>query len=82
MGETTADIAARHPENDYLGIEVHTPGIGSLLKRIAQAGTANVRVIQHDAVEVLQVMIPPASLDGVHIYFPDPCRKSGTTSGA
>jgi tRNA (guanine-N7-)-methyltransferase len=75
MGETTADIAARHPENDYLGIEVHTPGVGSLLKRIAEAGATNVRVIQHDAVEVLRTMIPPASLDGVHIYFPDPWPK-------
>jgi len=75
MGETTADIAARHPENDYLGIEVHTPGVGSLLKRIADARLTNVRVIQHDAVEVLQAMIPEASLDGVHIYFPDPWPK-------
>lgn len=75
MGETTADIAARHPENDYLGVEVHTPGVGSLLKRIAEAGAANVRIIQHDAVEVLRVMIPTASLDGVHIYFPDPWPK-------
>ena len=75
MGETTAHIAARHPENDYLGIEVHTPGVGSLLKRVAGAGLANVRVIQHDAVEVLRAMVPPASLDGVHIYFPDPWPK-------
>jgi len=75
MGETTADIAARHPENDYLGIEVHTPGVGSLLTRIVEAGATNVRVIQHDAVEVLRVMITPASLDGVHIYFPDPWPK-------
>lgn len=75
MGETTADIAARHPGNDYLGIEVHTPGVGSLLKRIAEAGAANVRVIQHDAVEVLRAMIPTASLDGVHVYFPDPWPK-------
>lgn len=75
MGETTADIAARHPGNDYLGIEVHTPGVGSLLKRVGEAGTANVRVIRHDAVEVLRVMIPPASLDGVHIFFPDPWQK-------
>jgi tRNA (guanine-N7-)-methyltransferase len=75
MGETTADIAARHPENDYLGIEVHTPGIGSLLKRIAAAGATNVRIIPHDAVDVLRVMIPPSSLDGVHIYFPDPWPK-------
>lgn len=75
MGETTADIAARHPENDYLGIEVHTPGVGSLLKRIADGGLTNVRVIRHDAVEVLQAMISPGSLDGVHIYFPDPWPK-------
>jgi tRNA (guanine-N7-)-methyltransferase len=75
MGETTAGIAASHPENDYLGIEVHTPGVGSLLKRIAAAGATNVRLIRHDAVEVLSVMIPPASLDGVHIYFPDPWPK-------
>ncbi len=75
MGETTSEIAVRHPENDYLGIEVHTPGVGSFLKRIAAAGATNVRVIQHDAVEVLHVMIPPASLDGVHIYFPDPWPK-------
>ena len=54
MGETTAGIAAQHPEIDYLGIEVHTPGVGSLLKRIAELGLANVRVIQHDAVEVLR----------------------------
>jgi len=75
MGETTADIAARHPDNDYLGIEVHTPGVGSLLKRVADAGLTNVRVIQHDAVEVLQAMIPAACLDGVHIFFPDPWPK-------
>jgi tRNA (guanine-N7-)-methyltransferase len=75
MGETTATIAAAHPENDYLGIEVHTPGVGSLLKLIAERGLGNVRVIQHDAVEVLENMIRPASLDGVHIFFPDPWPK-------
>jgi len=75
MGATTADIATRHPENDYLGIEVHTPGVGSLLKRVADAGLTNVRVIQHDAVEVLKAMIPAACLDGVHIFFPDPWPK-------
>jgi tRNA (guanine-N7-)-methyltransferase len=75
MGETTADIAQQHPENDYLGIEVHTPGVGSLLKRIAELHLENVRVIQHDAVEVLQHMIAPAALDGVHIFFPDPWPK-------
>ena len=75
MGETTAAIAEAHPENDYLGIEVHTPGVGSLLKLIDGHGLANVRVIQHDAVEVLTHMIAAASLDGVHIFFPDPWPK-------
>jgi tRNA (guanine-N7-)-methyltransferase len=75
MGETTAAIAARHPENDYLGVEVHTPGVGSLLARIAEARLENVRVIQHDAVEVIRQMIAPTALDGVHIFFPDPWPK-------
>lgn len=75
MGETTAGIALEHPENDYLGVEVHTPGVGSLLKRLADLGLTNVRVIQHDAVEVLQHMIAPGALDGVHIFFPDPWPK-------
>jgi tRNA (guanine-N7-)-methyltransferase len=75
MGETTARIAAQHPENDYLGIEVHTPGVGGLLKRISELGLANLRIIQHDVVEVLEDMIPPGSLDGVHIFFPDPWPK-------
>jgi tRNA (guanine-N7-)-methyltransferase len=75
MGGTTAEIAAAHPENDYLGIEVHTPGVGSLLNRVADLGLANVRVIQHDAVDVLEHMIAPAALDGVHVFFPDPWPK-------
>lgn len=75
MGETTAAIAKQHPGIDYLGVEVHTPGVGSLLKRIAELELANVRVIRHDAVEVLEHMIAPASLDGVHIFFPDPWPK-------
>lgn len=75
MGETTATIAAAHPENDYLGIEVHTPGVGALLKRIGEAGLTNVRIIQHDAVEVLEHLLPDASLEGVHIFFPDPWPK-------
>ncbi|MDI6746638.1 MAG: tRNA (guanosine(46)-N7)-methyltransferase TrmB [Rhodocyclaceae bacterium] len=75
MGETTAAIAAAHPENDYLGIEVHTPGVGSLLKEIATRELGNLRVIQHDAVEVLRDMILPGSLAGMHIYFPDPWPK-------
>ena len=75
MGETTAQIAQAHPENNYLGIEVHTPGVGSLLKQIDARGLANLRLIQHDAVEVLQNMIAPASLAGTHIFFPDPWPK-------
>jgi tRNA (guanine-N7-)-methyltransferase len=75
MGETTAAIAQAHPENDYLGIEVHSPGVGALLKQIGESGLANVRVIQHDAVEVVKHMLAPASLDGVHVFFPDPWPK-------
>ncbi|MEJ5211613.1 MAG: tRNA (guanosine(46)-N7)-methyltransferase TrmB [Burkholderiales bacterium] len=75
MGETTAAIAAAHPEQDFLGVEVHPPGIGSLLKQIHEKGLGNLRIIPHDAVEVLARMIPPESLDGVHIFFPDPWPK-------
>jgi tRNA (guanine-N7-)-methyltransferase len=75
MGETTANIAAAHPENDYLGIEVHTPGVGSLLKEITLRELANVRIIQHDAVEVVRDMIPERSLAGFHLFFPDPWPK-------
>jgi tRNA (guanine-N7-)-methyltransferase len=75
MGETTAAIAAAHPEHDYLGLEVHAPGVGALLKRVDELGLGNVRVIRHDAVEVVADMISPASLAGVHVYFPDPWPK-------
>ena len=75
MGETTATIAAAHPENDYLGIEVHTPGVGALLKELGERGLSNVRIVQHDAVEVLRDMIAPDSLDGVHVFFADPWPK-------
>jgi len=75
MGETTATIAQAHPENDYLGIEVHTPGVGSLLKQLDDLNLKNVRIIRHDAVEVLQQMIASAALDGVHLFFPDPWPK-------
>lgn len=75
MGETTAAIAKAHPQHDFLGIEVHAPGVGALLKRIDEAGLRNVRVIRHDAVEVVAQMIPPGSLAGVHVYFPDPWPK-------
>ncbi len=75
MGDSTATIAAAHPQNDYLGIEVHGPGVGSLLNQIEALGLTNLRVIQHDAVEVLKHMVAPNSLDGVHIFFPDPWHK-------
>jgi len=76
MGETSATIAEANPQNDYIGVEVHTPGVGSLCKLIAEKNLANQRIIQHDAVEVLRDMIPPGSLDGVHIFFPDPWPKA------
>jgi tRNA (guanine-N7-)-methyltransferase len=75
MGDTTAEIAARNPEIDYLGIEVHGPGVGSLLRQIEARSLTNVRIVQHDAVEVLTTMIPEASLAGIHIFFPDPWPK-------
>lgn len=75
MGETSAAIAAAHPEIDYLGIEVHTPGVGSLCKQVAELELQNVRIVQHDAVEVLRDMLAPASLAGVHVFFPDPWPK-------
>ena len=75
MGETTATIAAAHPENDYLAIEVHTPGVGGLLKLIDERELTNIRIVQHDAIEVLRHMVAPGSLAGVHIYFPDPWPK-------
>jgi tRNA (guanine-N7-)-methyltransferase len=76
MGETSAAIAEAHPENDHIGVEVHTPGVGSLCKLIAEKGLTNLRIIQHDAVEVLRDMIPERSLDGIHIFFPDPWPKA------
>jgi len=75
MGETTAAIAAAHPDTDYLALEVHTPGVGSLLKLVAEGNLANVRVIQHDAVEVVRDMLAPGSLAGIHVFFPDPWPK-------
>ena len=76
MGETTAAIAQANPGNDYLALEVHTPGVGSLLKQIEEKHLGNVRIIQHDAVEVLRDMLADNSLDGAHIFFPDPWHKT------
>ena len=75
MGETTARIAQENPGTDYLAIEVHAPGVGSLLKRLGEDSIANVRVVQHDAVEVLRDMVPQGSLAGMHVFFPDPWPK-------
>ena len=75
MGETTAKIAALRPEDDFLAIEVHPPGVGALLKLIGENNLTNLRLIRHDAVEVLEKMIAPNSLDGIHIYFADPWHK-------
>jgi tRNA (guanine-N7-)-methyltransferase len=75
MGETTAAIAAAHPDTEYIAVEVHGPGVGSLLKRIDAGGLKNLRVIRHDAVEVLEHMIADASLAGIHLFFPDPWPK-------
>jgi tRNA (guanine-N7-)-methyltransferase len=75
MGDATAQIARALPGTDFIGVEVHTPGVGALLKRVGELGLGNLRLIQHDAVEVLQQMIAPASLAGVHLFFPDPWHK-------
>ena len=76
MGEATAHIAQVMPETNFLCCEVHTPGVGALLKRIDEQSLANIRIVQHDAVEVIDRMLAPASLDGVHIFFPDPWHKT------
>jgi tRNA (guanine-N7-)-methyltransferase len=75
MGETTAKIAQTLPDCDFLAAEVHTPGVGALLKLIEELALTNIRIIQHDVVEVLHNMLADASLDGVHIFFPDPWHK-------
>ncbi|OGA21802.1 MAG: tRNA (guanosine(46)-N7)-methyltransferase TrmB [Betaproteobacteria bacterium RIFCSPLOWO2_02_FULL_67_19] len=75
MGETTAAIARAQPESDFIAIEVHGPGVGSLLNRIEADRIANLRVIRHDAVEVLEHMVADASLAGMHLFFPDPWPK-------
>jgi len=75
MGESTAQIAQTLSDCDFVAVEVHTPGVGSLLKLIDESNIQNIRIIQHDVVEVLQQMIADQSLDGVHIFFPDPWHK-------
>lgn len=76
MGESTALIAAAQANTDFIGVEVHTPGIGGLLKRIEENALSNVRIVQYDAVAVLRDMIEEASLAGIHVFFPDPWPKA------
>jgi len=76
MGHATAHIAALMPDTLFIGCEVHEPGVGALLKLIGALELENVRIVQHDAVEVLRHNIAPATLDGVHIFFPDPWHKT------
>jgi len=75
MGEATAAIAEAQPDRDFLAVEVHSPGVGGLLKLVDEKGPANVRVIQHDAAEVVAYMIAPGALAGIHVFFPDPWPK-------
>lgn len=75
MGDATAQIAAARSDTDFIGCEVHTPGVGALLKQIGECGLTNLRIVQHDAVEVLEHMIEPGSLAGIHLFFPDPWHK-------
>lgn len=76
MGDATAHIAGVRPDDNFLCCEVHEPGVGALLKRMGEQQLDNIRILQHDAVEVLAHMLTPDSLDGVHIFFPDPWHKS------
>jgi len=76
MGEATAQIAALMPDINFLCCEVHEPGVGALLKRITEQGLTNIRIVQHDAVEVLEHMVPVGCLAGVHVFFPDPWHKA------
>ncbi len=75
MGEATALLAQAQPERDFIGVEVHTPGVGALLLRIRELGLGNLRIVCHDAVQVLRDMVGEASLDALHVYFPDPWHK-------
>jgi len=75
MGDATAQVAAALPDTDFIGIEVHVPGVGALLKHIGERGLGNVRIVRYDAVQVLRHMLQPASLAGVHLWFPDPWHK-------
>ncbi|MGF6147861.1 tRNA (guanine-N(7)-)-methyltransferase [Kingella potus] len=75
MGTATAEIARRLPDTDFLAADVHGPGVGNLLKLVAEQNLENIRVMRHDAVEIVENMLADGSLDGIHIFFPDPWHK-------
>lgn len=75
MGQATWRIAQEHPGTNYLGFEVHKPGVGKLLYELGERGIGNVRIVYHDAVEVMERSIAPSSLAGIHIFYPDPWPK-------
>ena len=75
MGDTTFKMAQEMPDSNFLAVEVHSPGVGSLLNKINLSQLENLKIIQHDAIEVMNEMIPNKSLDGIHIFFPDPWPK-------
>ncbi len=75
MGGSLVEMARTSPESDFLGIEVHRPGVGALLRQVDSLGLSNVRVACGDAVELLEKRIPEMSLDAVHLFFPDPWHK-------
>ncbi|MCP3851863.1 MAG: tRNA (guanosine(46)-N7)-methyltransferase TrmB [Gammaproteobacteria bacterium] len=76
MGDSLIEIASKHPQNNYIGIEVHRPGVGRLLSNIGEQALTNLRVMQFDAVEVLKKQIPDNSLSAVYLFFPDPWHKT------
>lgn len=75
MGEALLELAEKHPENNYIGIDVHAPGVGAVLLRLAKKNLTNVRLFQADAIEVLNQAIANESLSGIHLFFPDPWHK-------
>ena len=75
MGVATAAIAEENPDKNYIGIEVHRPGVGRLLWEIENRSLSNIRIVEYDAVSVIEKMIPENSLEAVHVFFPDPWPK-------
>ncbi|MDG4824245.1 tRNA (guanosine(46)-N7)-methyltransferase TrmB [Asanoa sp. WMMD1127] len=75
MGDATAAMAAADPDRDYLAVEVHVPGIASLLSHIEARGLTNVRIARGDALDLVRQMLPPDRLDAIHVFFPDPWPK-------